>query len=96
MPPSITTTDVEVRNCLKVVMGALALAGITGMYLRQVKQAGVLGLIGYLLFSATTSSSCRRRSSAGLRPAVDRPHRAGFVDDVLAVAPAVTRPATSA
>ena len=31
-------------------MAALALAGITGMYLRQVKQIGVLGLLGYLLF----------------------------------------------
>jgi hypothetical protein len=33
-------------------MGVLALAGITGMYLRQVRQVGVLGLVGYLLFGA--------------------------------------------
>jgi hypothetical protein len=31
-------------------MAALALVGITGMYLRQVRQMGVLGLVGYLLF----------------------------------------------
>ena len=46
---SITTTEMAVRNSLKVLMAALALVGITGMYLRQVKQIGVLGLMGYLL-----------------------------------------------
>jgi hypothetical protein len=49
---TITSTNVEVRDCLKVLMAALAVAGITGMYLRQIKQTGVLGLIGYLLLSA--------------------------------------------
>jgi hypothetical protein len=48
---SVTTTEWAVRNSLKVLMAALALAGITGMYLRQVKQIGVLGLLGYLVFS---------------------------------------------
>src|SRR5206468_8701218 len=33
---SITTTDVMARNFLKMLMAALAIAGITGMYLRQV------------------------------------------------------------
>ena len=47
---SITTTEVAVRNSLKVLMAVLALVGITGMYLRQVKETGVLGLIGYVLF----------------------------------------------
>jgi hypothetical protein len=46
---SVVTTDVVVRDSLKVLMTVLALVGITGMYLRQVKQTGVLGLIGYLL-----------------------------------------------
>ena len=49
---SITTTEMAVRNSLKVLMAALALVGITGMYLHQVKQMGRLGLVGYLLFSA--------------------------------------------
>jgi hypothetical protein len=48
---NVTTTEWAVRNSLKVLMAALALAGITGMYLRQVRQSGVLGLLGYLLFS---------------------------------------------
>ena len=46
---SITTTELAVRNSLKVLMAVLALVGITGMYLRQVKQTGLLGLMGYLL-----------------------------------------------
>jgi hypothetical protein len=49
---SVTSTEWAVRNVAKVVMAALALAGITGMYLRQVRRIGVLGLVGYLLFSA--------------------------------------------
>lgn len=47
-----TTTEYTVRQSLKVLMAGLSLVGITGMYLRQVKQAGVLGLIGYLVFGA--------------------------------------------
>lgn len=49
---SVTTTEWALRNTAKVVMAALALAGITGMYTRQVRQAGALGLVGYVLFSA--------------------------------------------
>jgi len=40
------------RSCAKSAMAALALVGITGMYLRQFRTAGLLGLVGYLLFSA--------------------------------------------
>ena len=49
---SITTTEVAIRNTLKVLMAALALAGITGMYLSQVRRNGVLGLVGYLILAA--------------------------------------------
>jgi len=44
---SITTTEVTIRGSLKVLMTALALVGITGMYLNQVRRNGVLGLVGY-------------------------------------------------
>lgn len=47
-----TTTEYAVRQSLKVLMAGLSLVGITGMYLRQVKEAGLLGLIGYLVFGA--------------------------------------------
>jgi hypothetical protein len=49
---SITTTNVYVRDQLKILMSVLALAGITGMYLSQIRRNGVLGLVGYLLFAA--------------------------------------------
>jgi hypothetical protein len=39
------------RSSAKAVMTVLALAGIAGMYLRQHREAGVLGLVGYLVFS---------------------------------------------
>lgn len=48
---SITSTEVIVRNSAKVVMAALALAGIAGMYLSQVRRNGLLGLVGYLVFA---------------------------------------------
>src|SRR6185295_2752293 len=49
---SAETTEWVARSCAKAVMAALALAGITGMYLRQFRQLGLLGLAGYLLFAA--------------------------------------------
>ena len=48
---SIATTEVVIRDGLKVVMAVLALAGITGMYLSQVRPNGLLGLVGYLLLA---------------------------------------------
>jgi hypothetical protein len=33
-------------------MAVLSLLGISGLYLRQVRQAGVLGLVGFVLFAA--------------------------------------------
>lgn len=47
----VTTTEWKVRQGTKVVMAVLSLAGITGMYLRQVRQTRVLGLLGYVLFA---------------------------------------------
>jgi hypothetical protein len=49
---SVTTNDWLVRSIAKVIMAALALAGITGIYLRQVRQTRLLGLVGYLVFGA--------------------------------------------
>ena len=43
----VTTTEYAVRETMKIVMAVASLIGITGIYLRQVRQAGVLGLVGY-------------------------------------------------
>ena len=66
---SVATTEWVVRNSAKVLMGALALVGITGMYLRQVRQAGLLGLVGYLLFGKTIL--CRKGEEGKYKSLVD-------------------------
>jgi hypothetical protein len=48
---SIATTNVYVRDQLKILMAILAVVGITGMYLSQIRRNGVLGLIGYALLA---------------------------------------------
>jgi hypothetical protein len=83
---SVATTEVVVRNSLKVLMAALALVGITGMYLRQVRRSGVLGLVGYLLlgtgYLAIMSTTF---VSAYVLPAVVETDPA-YVEDVIAAA----------
>jgi hypothetical protein len=55
--PPLTAAGVHpaewaIRSSLKMLMGALALVGITGMYLYQLRKMGVLGLVGFALFAA--------------------------------------------
>ena len=83
---SVTTTDWALRSTAKALMAALALAGITGMYLRQIRQTGILGFIGYLLFAAGYLLMLSIEVVAvAVLPALA--HTApGYVADVLAVA----------
>lgn len=48
---TVETTQWVVRETAKTAMAGLALAGITGMYLRQYRRVGVLGLAGYVIFA---------------------------------------------
>ena len=83
---SITTTDVIARNSLKMLMAALALAGMTGVYLRQVTKMGVLGLIGYVLFAAGYLSMLGTEFVAALvLPSIAHSATA-YVSDAIAVA----------
>ena len=83
---SVTTTEVVVRDSLKVLMAVLALVGITGMYLRQVRADGVLGLVGYLLLGAGyLVIMCISFVAAFVLPAIAGTDP-GYVDDVLAAA----------
>jgi hypothetical protein len=53
MDTFLTDTHEWVARCIaKAIMCGLALVGITGIYLRQVRQMRLLGLIGYLTFAA--------------------------------------------
>ncbi|MFI5898457.1 hypothetical protein ACIA5D_51165 [Actinoplanes sp. NPDC051513] len=82
----ISTTEWKVRQTMKVLFASLSLAGITGMYLRQVTRTGLLGLIGYLvlatgfllILSTEVIGVVVIPSIAGTSP--------GYVTDVLAVA----------
>ena len=83
---SVGTTEVVVRDSLKVLMAVLALVGITGMYLRQVRETGVLGLIGYLLLGACyLAIMCTSFVAAYVLPAIAGTN-ASYVDDVTAEA----------
>ena len=80
------TTQWGARSLAKAVMAALALAGITGMYVRQHRKAGLLGLVGYLGFAAGYLAifSVEVTAAAVLPNLVDT--QPGFVDDVVAAA----------
>jgi hypothetical protein len=49
---SVTTTAWAVTHYLTLTMSVLALIGLSGMYLRQVGETGVLGLVGFVLFGS--------------------------------------------
>lgn len=81
-----STTEYAVRETVKLLFAALALAGVTGMYLRQVRQTGVLGLLGYLLFGTGLLLVLSVEViGLGVLPSLTT-SEPGFVDDVLAVA----------
>ena len=82
---SITTTEVAVRNSLKILMAVLALVGFTGMYLSQVRRSGLLGLVGYLVLAAGYAViACTSFVAAFVLPSVVASNPA-YVQDVLAV-----------
>jgi hypothetical protein len=55
---AITTTNVYVRDQLKVLMAVLALVGITGMYLSQIRRNGSSDSSGTCCWLRATCSSC--------------------------------------
>jgi hypothetical protein len=79
----IATTEIAVRETAKILMTVLALAGFTGMFLRNRHRFGVLGLAGYLLltvgylaiFAAQVIVACVLPTLAQSNPA--------YVQDVL-------------
>ena len=83
---SITSANVKVREYLKVVFAALAVAGITGMYLNQVRRNGTLGLIGYLLLAVGyLCIMCTTFVGAFVAPTIVGADP-GYVKDVIALA----------
>jgi hypothetical protein len=81
---SVQTTEMGVRDSLKVLMAALALVGLTGLYLNQIRKHGLLGLIGYVVFAlGYLSIMCVAFTAAYVLPEVAT-SSTGFVNDALA------------
>ena len=66
---AVTTTAWIVVALLTMAMSALLLIGITGMYLRQVTETGLPGLVGFLLFAIHLRPHHRRHLRRGVRAA---------------------------
>lgn len=49
---TVTGRPWAITGAMTIAFAVLALVGVTGIYLRQVEQAGVLGLVGYLIFGS--------------------------------------------
>ena len=49
---TVTTTAWVVVALMTIAMAVLGLVGVSGMYFRQVREAGLTGLIGYLMFGS--------------------------------------------
>ena len=82
----VQSTQWTVRQGMKIAMAVLALAGITGMYLRQVRQIGLLGLVGYLLLSlGYLMMLCVEMIAAVVLPTIART-APDYVSGVVAVA----------
>jgi hypothetical protein len=82
----VTTTEWKVRQTMKVLFASLSLAGITGMYLRQVTRTGVLGLLGYLVFSVGFLAMLAVEVIGLVVVPAIAPTSPGYVSDILAVA----------
>jgi hypothetical protein len=82
----VATTEWKIRQSMKLLFSSLSLAGITGMYLRQVAKTGVLGLLGYVLFAAGfLVMMCVEFVGAVVLPTIAS-NAPGYVSDVLAAA----------
>jgi hypothetical protein len=81
-----TTTEYAVRETAKIFMAVFSLIGITGIYLRQVRQTGVLGLIGYVVLGVGYLAIFSTQIVGVFVLPVIAASQPGFVNDVLAVA----------
>lgn len=73
----------QVRSVAKLVMCALAIAGLTGMYLHQRRRLGALGLVGYLVFAAGYLVMSSVEATAAFVLPGEAHSRPGYVNDVL-------------
>lgn len=84
--PFTTTTEYAVRETMKICMAVFSLIGITGIYLRQVRQTGLLGLLGYVLLAVGYLTIMSVQVIAVFVLPDLAASQPGYVNDVLAVA----------
>jgi hypothetical protein len=84
---SLVTTNMAIRETAKTVMAVLALVGIAGMFVRNHRRLGVLGLVGYVLLSIGYLAMFAIEATVGfVLPAVARTSPAyvnGFIDEAM-------------
>ncbi len=73
----------HVRSIAKLVMSALAVAGLTGMYLHQRRRVGRLGLVGYVTFVVGYLLMSSVEAIAAFVLPGEAHSRPGYVNDVL-------------
>lgn len=80
----------HVRSVAKLVMAALAIAGLTGIYLHQRSRIGKLGLVGYAIFVVGyVLMACVEAIAAFVLPG-EASSRPGYVNDVLRASAGLT------
>ena len=84
--PFTATTEYAVRETMKIFMAVLSLVGVTGIYLRQVRQTGVLGLIGYVVLGVGYLGILGTQVVGVFVLPTLAASQPGYVNDVLAVA----------
>jgi len=82
----VTTREYAFRETMKIVMAVLSLIGITGIYLRQVRQTGVLGLVGYVVLGLGYLAILSNQVVAVFVLPILAPQEPEYVTDVLGVA----------
>ncbi len=73
----------QVRSIAKLVMSALAVVGLTGMYLHQHRRIGRLGLVGYVTFVVGYLLMSSVEAIAAFVLPGEAHSRPGYVNDVL-------------
>jgi hypothetical protein len=77
---AVTGSAWATTHYLTMAMAVLRLAGVSGLYLRQVREAGLLGLVGFILFSLAVDRpdpvAPTRFPTYGRHPGRDRAGRA--------------------
>lgn len=80
---TIQSTNVFIRDQFKLLMALLALVGLAGIYLSQIRRNGLLGLIGYTLLSlGFLAILCDEYVSSYLLPELAKSNPA-YVNDLL-------------